>query len=342
MNPPTSRSPIIIATRGSALALAQANSILAQCRAAFPAGEFQLSIIKTTGDKMQTASLASADLPKGLFTKELEAALLEGKADLAVHSLKDLPTELPVGLKLGAAGKRADVRDVLIYRDAAFIRGDTARRGWAPHQTLAGLPPGAIIATSSTRRSAQVLERRPDLKVAPIRGNVPTRLKKLVEQSDMDATILAAAGLQRLHYQLLPDGRLLGPADPPAEAGKQVYAPEGLLATLLPLEQMLPCVGQAAIGIEIREGDERVAAVCERLNDPATMECVAAERAFLQAMGGGCQLAVAAYAEISGEAIRMEAVSFLGKSPRRVEGRRKLGEAAELGRQLAALAGDNG
>src|SRR5580765_2636171 len=142
---PTSSS-ITIATRGSALALAQANSILAQCRAAFPASEFQLKIIKTTGDKMQTASLASADLPKGLFTKELEAALLDGQADLAVHSLKDLPTELPPGLVLGAVGRRADVRDVLLGRE----------RDSVGRLTIAELPEKATIATSSTRRRAQL------------------------------------------------------------------------------------------------------------------------------------------------------------------------------------------
>jgi len=204
------------------------------------------------------------------------------------------------------------------------------------------LPAGAVIATSSTRRAAQVLERRPDLKITSIRGNVPTRLKKLAEQSDFDATLLAAAGLQRLHYQLLPDGRLTGPAEPTPDPGKPIYAPQGLLATLLPLKEMLPCVGQAAIGIEVREGDERADAVCERLNDPDTLQCVTAERAFLQAMGGGCLLAVAAFAEVSGQEIRMRAVSFLGERPRRVEGRRKLGEAVELGRELAATVGGNG
>src|SRR5260221_12310313 len=139
-----------IATRGSALALAQANSVLAQCRAAFPALEFQIKIIKTTGDKLQTASLASADLPKGLFTKELEAALLNGEADLAVHSLKDLPTDLPPGLMLGAAGKRADVRDVLLCRREAVPTGGTL--------AISALRQDAVVATSSTRRSAQLLE----------------------------------------------------------------------------------------------------------------------------------------------------------------------------------------
>src|SRR5436309_13346635 len=134
---PSKDLPIIIATRGSALALAQANMVLAQCRAAFPRLRFELNIIKTTGDKLQTASLAKegTELPKGLFTKELEVALLKHKADLAVHSLKDLPTELPEGLKLGAVGKRADVRDVLIYRDADYLKAaqeNTDSAEWTP------------------------------------------------------------------------------------------------------------------------------------------------------------------------------------------------------------------
>src|ERR1051325_8393501 len=186
--------PLTLATRGSALALTQANSVLAQCRAAAPDLECQIKIIKTTGDKLQAASLASLDLPKGIFTKALELALLNGEADLAVHSLKDLPTDLPPGLKLGAVGARADVRDVLIYRDSS-VHISKGTPGFEGHLTIRSLPAGAVIATSSTRRRAQLLERRPDFKVVPIRGNVPTRLKKLVEQSDFDAIILAAAGM---------------------------------------------------------------------------------------------------------------------------------------------------
>src|SRR5215831_4522278 len=143
--------PIIIATRGSALALAQANNVLAQCRAAFPKLSFELKIVKTTGDKLQTASLAKegTELPKGLFTKELEVALLKHKADMAVHSLKDLPTDLPAGLKLGAVGKRADVRDVLIYRD--WTPGQSKRRGFKGKLKVKDLPAGTVVATSSTR-----------------------------------------------------------------------------------------------------------------------------------------------------------------------------------------------
>src|SRR5437870_3772020 len=164
-------NPISIATRGSALALAQANMVLEQCRRAFPKLTFELKIVKTTGDRLQTASLAQEgkSLPKGLFTKELEVALLEHKAHLAVHSLKDLPTELPAGLKLGAVGERADVRDVLIYRDAAYLEaaeanqdsaewtpGQAKRRGFTGKLKVKDLPIGATVATSSTRRKAQL------------------------------------------------------------------------------------------------------------------------------------------------------------------------------------------
>jgi hydroxymethylbilane synthase len=320
--------PIAIATRGSALALAQANAVLAQCRAAFPQLEFELKIIKTTGDKLQTASLAQdgTALPKGLFTKELEAALLKGRADLAVHSLKDLPTELPPGLKLGAVCKRADVRDVLIYRDAEAQQtsGQAARRGFWPKLAVTDLPAGAVVATSSTRRRAQLLAHNPMLKVLDIRGNVLTRLKKLAERAELDATVLALAGLSRLGFRITPEGRLEGDA-----------VPGGLLATVLETEVMLPCVGQGAIGIEVREQDERVAAVCERLNDFNTLQCVTAERAFLAAMGGGCQSPVAAYAEVTGDELQMRVLSFVHGPLRRAQAARLITEAAELGRQLA-------
>ncbi len=321
-----SERPIIIGTRGSALALAQANMILAQCRAAFPALAFELKIIKTTGDKLQTASMAKPDaaLPKGLFTKELEVALLNGQADLAVHSLKDLPTDLPPGLMLAATPERADVRDVLIYRSADKSSGPNAIRGFKPHTALKDFPKGATIATSSTRRKAQLLVIRPDLNIVEIRGNVATRMKKVAEQTGLDATVLALAGITRLNFTLAPDGKLHGAA-----------VPDGLLATVLDVEVMLPCVGQAAIGIEVRVDDERIAKICARLNHFATFQCVTAERAFLHGMGGGCQSPVAAYAEIAGEKITMRAVSFRDGPAKRSEGKRLVKEAAALGKQLA-------
>jgi hydroxymethylbilane synthase len=337
---PVKERPIMIATRGSALALAQANAVLAQCRAAFPRLQFEIKIIKTTGDRLQTASLAQEGekLPKGLFTKELEVALVKNQADLAVHSLKDLPTDLPAGLVLGAVGKRADVRDVLVYRDAEFLRAEQSGattgdwvpsrselRGFKSKMALKDFPPGATVATSSTRRKAQLLAHRPDLRVVEIRGNVVTRLQKIAERAELDATILAAAGLQRLDFTVQTDGRLTGDA-----------LPDGLLAVVLEPEFMLPAAGQGAIGIEVRADDGRIAAVCERLNHYNTRQCVTAERTFLAGMGGGCQSPVAAYAEIIDSHLRLRAVSFRDeKNVRRGELKGPIKEAAELGQRLA-------
>jgi len=334
-------NPIIIATRGSALALAQANMIAAQCRAAFPKLRFELKIIKTTGDKLQKASMAKTDpsLPKGLFTKELEVALIKRQADLAVHSLKDLPTDLPSGLILAATPKRADVRDVLIYRDVGFIRtraadkasaewtpGQDSLRGFTPMMNLKDFPKGATVATSSTRRKAQLLAVRADLNIVEIRGNVTTRMQKVAERAELDATVLALAGITRLNFRVTPDGKLEGDA-----------VPDGLLATIVDTEVMLPCVGQAAIGIETRADDERILKLCERLNHFNTFHCVTAERAFLHAMGGGCQSPVAAYAEIVGGRIEMRAVSFREGPAKRATGKRPIKEAVALGEELAAL-----
>ncbi|HVV71333.1 MAG TPA: hydroxymethylbilane synthase [Verrucomicrobiae bacterium] len=314
--------PILIGTRGSALALAQANMVLAQCRSAFPELTFELKIIKTTGDKLQTASLAQEGqtLPKGLFTKELEVALLASQVDLAVHSLKDLPTELPSGLKLAAVGKRADVRDVLIYRAGS----SSSRRGFAPKLSIEQLPAGAVVATSSTRRRAQLLVHHPGLKVPDIRGNVLTRLQKLAEKAELDATLLALAGLTRLGYQVTPEGRLEGE-----------NVPDGLLATVLEPEVMLPCVGQGAIGIETRNDDKRIGPICDRLNDVQTFQCVTAERAFLAAMGGGCQSPVAAYAQATGESLHLRALSFAAGPLRKAQATRPVREAVQLGVALA-------
>src|SRR5450432_4290757 len=325
--------PIVIATRGSALALAQANLIAEQCRKAFPRLRFELKIITTTGDKLQTASLAKVgeSLPKGLFTKELEVALVKGRADLAIHSLKDLPTDLPSGLILAATPKRADVRDVLIYRDADYfsqlstlnsqqdwIPGQSSLKGFKPHAKLKDFPAGTIIATSSTRRKMSLLAARPDLKIVEIRGNVPTRLQKVAERDELDATVLALAGLTRLNFEIKPDGTLAGDA-----------VPDGLLATVLDLDVMLPCVGQGAIGIEIRADDERIGKIVERVNHFNTFHAVTAERAFLRGMGGGCQSPVGAHAEIAGDQISLKVVSFRDETVKRGEGKRPIAEAVQ-------------
>jgi hydroxymethylbilane synthase len=318
-------APIYIATRGSALALAQANMVLSQCSAAFPQFQFELKIIKTTGDKLQTASMAQegTSLPKGLFTKELEVALLEKRADLAVHSLKDLPTELPTGLALGAVLKRADVRDVLLYRDqdtTAAGRG----RGFVSGLEVKQFPPGAVVATSSTRRRAQLLELNSKLQTPDIRGNVLTRIQKLATKSEMDATILALAGLTRLNYRITASGHLEGE-----------NVPGGILTSILGTDIMLPCVGQGAIGIEIRSGDDRLEGVCRALNDEPTFRCVTSERAYLAGMGGGCQSPVAAYARVQDNQLQMSAISFASGPVRRARASRPLTQASELGHALA-------
>jgi hydroxymethylbilane synthase len=313
---------VYIATRGSALALAQANMVLAQCRAEFPDLQFELKIIKTTGDKLQTINLANPNqtVTKGLFTKELEVALLEGEAAFAVHSLKDLPTELPDGLYLSGVSQREDARDVLLYRGEKF--GPAAGR-----VLITDFEPGATIATSSTRRQAQLLAIRPDLKTVPIRGNVGTRLRKLKENPELSGTVLAMAGLKRLGFTIGSDGQLSGHDVPPS-----------IFTSILSLDEMLPCVGQAALGFESRRGDAETDQICARLNHSPTFQAVTAERSFLQAMGGGCLSPVAACAENveGGKSLRLRAISFQSGTLRRTEKFAPVERAVELGQEAAA------
>ena len=210
--------PLRIATRGSALALAQARLVHALCQDENPRWKAEILIVKTTGDKLQTEPpFPGQTLPKGLFTKEIEEALLANEADLAVHSLKDLPVDLPSGLVLEAVPRRADARDALVYRDARSAEGRVLKdwspgepgwRGFGKKLRLAGLPEGAVIGTGSARREAQARVVNPALKFAPIRGNVGTRLRRLDEDPGLDAIILAAAGLDRLGFVIFPDGRV--------------------------------------------------------------------------------------------------------------------------------------
>lgn len=322
--------PIILATRGSALAMVQTHWVMARCREAFPDLNFEIKIIKTTGDKLQTAALANPGMAstKGLFTKELEQALLDQQANLAVHSLKDLPTELPEGLQLGAVCERADARDMLIYR------GPSLKNGFAADLKFQNLPKGATVATSSTRRQAQLLALRPDLNIQPIRGNVGTRLKKLHENGDIDATILAAAGLGRLNFQVQPDGTLNGNIQ--SRLGTDDPMPGGLMAAPMDPTSMIPCVGQGAIGIETRVDDKVIAEICICLNHLGTECCVTAERAFLHAMGGGCQSPVAAWATIAQGRLHIRAVSFRKGPACHAEESGPIGHPENLGESVAS------
>jgi hydroxymethylbilane synthase len=248
-------APIKIGTRTSELALRQARMV--QEALAEKGLESTLVTFKTVGDKRLDESL-SAIGAKGLFTKELETALVKHKIDLAVHSLKDLPTESPDGLIVAAVLKREDPRDVLVVNSRILA------------ETLDDLPPGSRIGTSSLRRRAQLLARRPDLEVAELRGNVPTRLKK-IDEGRVHAAILAAAGLHRLGAQQHITSYLDAPA-------------------------WLPAAGQGAIAVQTRADDVRMRGLALSLNDLPTMRAVHAERAFLAALEGGCQVPIGALA----------------------------------------------
>lgn len=249
------RDIIRIGTRSSELALRQAR--LVQGALAAQGLESELVTYKTVGDKRLDEPLSTIGA-KGLFTKELEADLAKGKTDVAVHSLKDLPTDSPEGLMVAAVLEREDPRDALVVNGRVLA------------QSLRDLPPGSRVGTSSLRRRAQLLSARPDLEVAELRGNVPTRLKK-VDEGRVHAAILAAAGLHRL--------------------GARQH-----ITCYLDVPAWLPAAGQGAIAVQTRVDDPRIRALAESMNDAATMRAVVAERAFLAALEGGCQVPIGALA----------------------------------------------
>ena len=252
-------NPIRLGTRGSDLALTQTRLVADALRAAHPGLVVETRIIQTSGDRRLDVSLsAPGALGKGLFTKELEDALLASTIDAAVHSLKDLPTEQPAGLTLGAILRRADPSDTLVSKTPGG---------------LAGLPPGACVATSSPRRKAQLLRLRSDLRVADIRGNVPTRLRKLADDPSLHALLLAQAGLDRL-----------GPG----------VVPPGLHVTVVP--EILPAPGQGALAVECRADDTATLRLLRAVHHEETALCVGEERRLLHELGGGCSLPFAALA----------------------------------------------
>ena len=270
---------LVIATRGSALALWQAEHVKARLAGVAPDVAVELNVIKTSGDKILDVPLAKVG-GKGLFVKEIEQALLDREADLAVHSMKDVPAELAPGLVLAAVSAREVPWDALCARApvtpqgfprASGSRGPHPAIDPSPSVTVDTLPRGAKVGTSSMRRQCQLLSRRPDLRIAMLRGNVPTRIRKL-DDGEFDAIVLAAAGLIRL-----------GLGD--------------RITQLLPLEVSIPAVAQGVLGLETRAGDTRTAELIRRaIHDPAEERRVVAERAFLARMGGSCQTPLAAHA----------------------------------------------
>jgi hydroxymethylbilane synthase len=260
---------IVIGTRGSKLALWQAEWVKAELERLHPGIEVGLNKIKTTGDKILDVPLAKVG-GKGLFVKEIEEALLRGEADIAVHSMKDVPTEFPEGLHLAVICKREDPRDAFIAR---------IKNKKSVIKDFGSLTEGAVIGTSSLRRSCQLLHIRPDLKIAQLRGNLGTRINKL-DEGQFDAIILAAAGVKRLGW---------------ADRITEILSPE----------TSLPAIGQGAIGIECRIADD-INDLIAPLNDSETSVCVRAERAFLRKLEGGCQVPIAAYARIESQVLTME------------------------------------
>jgi len=340
--------PVRLATRGSALALAQAREVEELLRRAHPGLRIEIVVVQTTGDQRPEVPLwgPGSSQPVGVFTRELEEALLAGRADIAVHSLKDLPTALPEGLVLAAVLPRQDVREVFLYRsrDGAGAP-DPGSQDWSPggrqpwfggsQEGLSDLPLRSIVATSSSRRRASVEAQRSDLRCVPIRGNVGTRLRKLWASLDFDATLLAAAGLVRLGWDLSPTGRLrIDPRYPAAVRAALEPPPDGIQGTLVDPLEMLPAPGQGAIGLEIRSGDDRTRTLCRSIHHRNTGVAVEAERSFLAALGGGCQLPVGAWARVLGHQVVLTVDWFREGRRFTAEDRAPVQESSQLGARV--------
>lgn len=310
---------IVVGTRGSALALWQTNWVVEQLGARHPEVTCRVETIKTQGDRTQSLSIPLTQLgDKSMFVAELEQALLAGRVDiaiqpmndralveadarrgidLAIHSLKDLPGALPEGLVLAAITEREDPRDALVSRDG---------------RTLADLPAGARVATSSLRRRAQLLHLRPDLCIVEIRGNVDTRVRKTLDPEGPDAAVLAVAGLRRL--------------------GLERYVSEYFATDVI-----VPAVGQGALAVETRRSDRRLRRMLAAVSHAPTRQAVLAERALLSALGGGCQVPLGAHATVAGATLHLTAVvaSLDGTQLIRAEGAGPVSQPARLGRRLA-------
>jgi hydroxymethylbilane synthase len=298
---------IVIGSRGSKLALWQSEWVKARLEALDPRVGVRIEIFKTQGDARTDVPL-SAIGGQGAFTKELEVALLDRRVDVAVHSLKDLPTVTPEGLSITATPEREDPRDALVLRAGSAVQADS----------LKGLAEGAVVGTSSLRRIAQLRHLRPDVQIKDVRGNVDTRLRKL-DAGEYDALILASAGLRRLG---------LG----------------GRVSAAIGQEEMLSAVGQGSLGVETRADDAETNALVARLDDPRTRAAVTAERALLRSLGGGCQVPIAAHATVEGGRLKLDGLvaALDGSRVLRESLEGDAGEAERAGEGLAAKLLDRG
>ena len=288
---------IKIGTRGSKLAMTQANYAAGCLKQIAPEISTEICVIKTTGDIMQDVSLLKIG-GRGVFVKEIEDALASGAIDLAVHSMKDVPTENPEGLKFAAILPREDARDILVSRG---------------NRKIEFMPRGAKIGTGSMRRASQIFAIMPDITIVPLRGNLDTRLKK-IETENLAGVILAAAGMKRMGF---------------AEK----------ITQYLPIETMLPAVGQGALGLEIRDNDEPLKNILAKLNHEPTQKEVTAERAYLRALGGGCRLPIAAFAKIDGGQLSLEGLVAAPQGANIIRDKVNCGpaDAEELGGKLAEI-----
>src|SRR5215210_2616489 len=292
---------IIIGSRGSKLALWQSEWVKARLEALESGVSVRIEVVKTMGDVRLDVPLSTIG-GQGAFTKELEVALLDRRVDVAVHSLKDLPTVTPEGLAITATPEREDPRDALVLR--AGSEGQTS--------SLKGLAEGAVVGTSSLRRIAQLKHLRPDVQIKDLRGNVDTRLRKL-DGGEYDALILASAGLRRLGFG-------------------------GRISAAIEQAEMLSAVGQGSLGIETRSDDAETNALVARLDDPQTRAAVLAERALLRSLGGGCQVPIAAHAEVEGGRLKLDGLvaALDGSRVLRESLEGDAGEAQRVGEELAA------
>lgn len=293
---------IVVGTRGSKLALIQTNWVIGKLKLLNPDYTFKIIDIKTKGDKILDVALSKIG-DKGLFTRELDDALLNGAIDLAVHSMKDIPTALPDGTMIGAICKRADPRDVVISRSGLLLNE---------------LPKGAKVGTSSLRRTAQLLNYRPDFKVCDLRGNIDSRLSKL-EIEKFDAIILAAAGILRMEW-------------------------ENRITEYISTDICLPAVGQGALGVEIRENDEKIFNIVQKLNHPQSEATINAERAMLKALEGGCQIPIGALGNVNNDTLQLQGViaSPDGKQVLKAQVDGDIEDAVLIGERLANILIDMG
>ncbi len=296
------KNKLVLGSRGSQLALWQTRFVAQLLQSFFPLLNLEIRIIETTGDALLETALSKIG-DKGLFTRQIEEKLLNGEIDLAVHSLKDLPTTLPDDLKIGAVMMREIPNDVLISTKFSSIDD---------------LPPKASVATGSLRRKSQLLAYRADLQIVEIRGNVPTRIKKM-EEARLDAMILAFAGVHRLGL-------------------------DSFIKQKIPFEIMLPAVAQGVIGIEIRNDDVETEELLKPINDKNTETCILAERAFLRTLEGGCQVPIGGRADLNGDEINLQ--GFVGNMDGSATMRDSImgnrNDAVELGRELAERMIKNG